>query len=122
MNDFTAQRTDDVLYLRWAPGVQITHPVAVEAARALEALSAGQILPLIVVMGGIDGVTLQARLGMNSYSGFARIALIGDGPVDEVLAGFAYSSPTSTRYFTSESEALAWIREVDSGLGQEPAA
>jgi hypothetical protein len=122
MNQFTAQRTDDVLYLRWAPGVQITHPVAVQAARALEALNEGQILPLIVVMGGIDGVTLQARLGMNSYTGFARIALIGDGPVDEVLAGFAYSSPTSTRYFSSESEALGWIREVDAGLGQEPAA
>jgi hypothetical protein len=122
MKQFTAQRADDVLYLRWAPAVQITHPVAVEAARGLEALSGGATLPLIVVMGGIDGVTLQARLGMNSYSGFARIALVGDGPVDEVLAGFAYSSPTSTRYFTSESEALAWIQDTEDPRRQEPAA
>ncbi len=113
MDQFTAGRADNVLFLRWASGVQITHPVAVKAARSLEVLSGGENLPLIVEMGGIDGLTLQARLGMNSYRGFARVALVGDGPVDEVLAGFAYASPTSTRYFTSEAEALDWIHEAE---------
>ncbi len=122
MEQFAAYRTDDVLYVRWSRGVLITHPVAVEAARALEVLGAGQTLPLIVVMGGIDGVTLQARLGMNTYSGFARVALIGDGPVDEVLAGFAYSAPTNTRYFSSEADALSWIEQTGPTHRRQPAA
>ncbi len=122
MDQFTAGRSDNVLYLKWMSGVHITHPVAVKAARDLEVLSAGDNLPLIVEMGGIDGLTLQARLGMNSYRGFARVALIGDGPVDEVLAGFAHASPTSTRYFTSEAEALRWIREPEVDPQKEPAA
>ncbi|WP_159616571.1 hypothetical protein [Arthrobacter zhaoguopingii] len=122
MDQFTAGRSDNVLYLRWTSGIQITHPAAVKAARELEVLSAGDNLPLIVEMGGIDGLTLQARLGMNAYRGFARVALIGDGPVDEVLAGFAYASPTSTRYFTSEADALQWIQEAEVNPQQEPAA
>jgi hypothetical protein len=98
--------------------MQITHPVAVAAARELAALSRGEILPLIAVMSGIGGVTLQARLAMNSYEGFTRIALVGSGPVDEVLAGFASSSLTSTRYFPSEAEALAWLWETEAQPAQ----
>ncbi len=121
-DQFTAHRTDDVLHLRWAPGVEITHPLAVEAAHLLAALGAGEILPLVVVMGGIDGLTLKARMGMNAYRGFARVALIGDGPVDEVLAGFASGSATETRYFTSEEQALAWIRDAVLDRREESAA
>ncbi|KNC18721.1 hypothetical protein AC792_10530 [Arthrobacter sp. RIT-PI-e] len=119
-DQFTAHRTDHVLYLHWARGAEITLPLAVEAARILEGLAGGEILPLIVVMGGIDGVAIRARMGMNAYRGFARVALVGDGPVDEVLAGFAHASATSTHYFTSESQALAWIR--DSGDDSEESA
>ncbi|WP_394253615.1 DUF7793 family protein [Arthrobacter pityocampae] len=90
MDQFVVAREDDVLVLRWAPGACITHAVAVEVAAALRQLSKGRILPLLVTMRGIDGVTLQARLGMNAYRGFNAVALVGDGPVDEVLAGFAH--------------------------------
>jgi len=119
-DQFTAHRIDNVLYLHWARGAEITHPLAVDAARLLEGLGEGQILPLIVVMGGIDGLTLKARMGMNAYRGFDRVALVGDGPVDEVLAGFAHTSATPTRYFTSEDQALAWIR--DAGDDREDSA
>ena len=119
-DQFTADRTDNVLYLRWAQGVEITLPLAVEAARILEGLGEGEILPLIVVMGGIDGVAIRARMGMNAYRGFSRVALVGDGPVDEVLAGFAHASATTTRYFSSESQAFAWIR--DTGDNREESA
>lgn len=119
-DQFTAHRTDNVLHLTWAPGVEITHPLAVDAAQLLAVLGAGEILPLIVVMGGIDGLTFKARMGMNAYRGFARVALVGDGPVDEVLAGFAHTSATPTRYFSSEARALAWIR--DAGDDREESA
>ncbi|MHA7241318.1 DUF7793 family protein [Arthrobacter sp. TMS1-12-1] len=122
MDQFEVNRTEDVLYLRWRAGVQITHPVAVDAAHALAEISGPELLPLIVVMGGIDGLTFRTRVGMNSYRGFSRVALIGDGPVDEVMAGFAVNSLTPTRYFTSETEALSWIKERQSTAEDGPAA
>ncbi|MDQ0734724.1 DUF7793 family protein [Arthrobacter agilis] len=109
MDQFTAARSNDVLFLRWKAGVHIAHALAVEAATSLRVLSDEQILPLVVVMGGINGLTTKARMGMNAYRGFSMVGLVDDGPVDEVLAGFAHNSRTPTRYFTSESNALAWI-------------
>jgi hypothetical protein len=114
VDQFAVDRKHDVLFLRWEGGVRITHAMAVDAATALKELSDGQVLPLVVVMGGIDGLTLRTRMEMNSYCGFSIVALIGDGPVDEVLAGFAHNSQTRTRYFTSESDALGWIEESAS--------
>ena len=109
VDQFVVARDDDVLFLRWAPGVRITHALAVDAAVALNQLSKGLILPLVVVMSGIDGLTLKTRMSMNAYQGFSVVALVGDGPVDEVLAGFAHGSLTRTRYFTDEESARSWI-------------
>jgi hypothetical protein len=109
VDQFAVSRIDDVLFLRWQSGAQISHAMAVDAAASLRSLSDGRILPLVVVMGGIDGLTLKTRMGMNAYRGFSIVALIGDGPVDEVLAGFAHNSATPTRYFTSEVDAVDWI-------------
>jgi hypothetical protein len=109
VDQFAVARSNDVLFLRWKAGVHITHAMAVEAATSLRVLSDEQILPLVVVMGGIDGLTLKTRMGMNAYRGFSMVGLVGDGPVDEVLAGFAHNSLTPTRYFTSESDARAWV-------------
>jgi hypothetical protein len=109
VDQFVVHRNDDVLFLRRAPGVRIEHALAVEAATALSRLSEGLSLPLVVVMGGIDGLSLKTRMGMNAYRGFSVVALVGDGPVDEVLAGFAQDSSTRTRYFMDENEALSWV-------------
>lgn len=122
MDQFVVARDDDVLFLRWAPGARITHAVAVEAATALRHLSEGRILPLVVVMRGIDGVTLKTRLEMNSYQGFSVVALVGDGPVDEVLAGFAHGALTPTRYFTEEKSARTWVEGWSDSAETDPAA
>lgn len=122
MDQFVVARDDDVLSLRWVPGARITHALAVEAARTLRQLSGERILPLVVVMRGIDGVTLKTRLGMNAYQGFSVVALVGDGPVDEVLAGFAYGGLTPTRYFTEEDSARSWIEGWPDSAEAGPAA
>ncbi|MUK03252.1 hypothetical protein GM708_15885 [Vibrio cholerae] len=110
MDQFKVRREDDVLFLQLMPGVHVSHRLAVEAARALKHISDGDTLPLVVSMAGIDGVALKARMGMNTYPGFSAVALIGDSPVDEVLAGFSHQSLTDTRYFTSKEAGLAWLQ------------
>ncbi len=115
MDPFTVHSERGFLRLRWRHGVEITHPAGVAAARALAEFSGATPLPLLVHMHGITGVTPEARAGMASYRGFSRVALIGEDAVDEVVSGFSHRSPTPTRFFTSETAALAWL------LGNGPA-
>jgi hypothetical protein len=118
MNEFfTASCERGTLRLQWVPDVHITYQVAVRAARVLEGLSGGRTLPLLVNLAGVAGLTPEARAGMNAYRGFSAVALIGDGAMGKVVAAFSQRALTPTAYFTSESEALAWLFEQDSRAG-----
>ncbi|MPY12058.1 STAS/SEC14 domain-containing protein [Arthrobacter bussei] len=114
MDPFTANFDRGILRLRWRRGVEITHPYAVAAAAALAEFHGPTALPLLVHMHGITGITPEARIGMSSYRGFSRVALVGQDVVDEVMSGFSHRSPTATRYFTSETDAVAWLLESSS--------
>lgn len=118
MDSFSAHLDRGILRLRWNRGVEIGHADAVAAARALAEFHGPAVLPLLVHMHGITGITPEARVGMAAYRGFSRVALVGADSVDEVMSGFSHRSPTTTRFFTAETEALNWLREsavVDQG-------
>ena len=118
MNEFfTASCDRGMLRLQWIPEVHITYKMAVGAARVLEGLSGGRILPLMVDLAGVAGLTPEARAGMNAYRGFSAVALIGDGAMGKVVAAFSQRSLTPTAYFTEESEALEWLSEQRSREG-----
>ena len=118
MNEFFAASCErGVLRLRWAPDVHITYEIAVRAARTLEGFSDGWVLPLLVDLNGVAGLTPEARAGMNAYRGFSAVALIGVGPMGKVVAAFSQRSLTPTAYFTNEGEALDWL----SGQGSRTA-
>ena len=109
MDPFSAHFDRGILKLRWKRGVEITHAHAVAAARALAEFHGPTALPLLVHMHGITGITPEARVGMAAYRGFSRVAVVGEDVVDEVMSGFSHRSPTLTRYFSSETDALAWL-------------
>ncbi|TLM84724.1 STAS/SEC14 domain-containing protein [Pseudarthrobacter sp. NamE5] len=111
MDSFTASCHDGLLRLQWGPGVFITYEMAVRAARALEGLSGGRTLPILVDITGVTGLSPEARAGMNAYRGFSHTALVGDHPMGTVLAAFAQQSPTPSAYFTTEPDALRWLSE-----------
>ncbi len=121
MDSFSAHLDKGILRLRWNRGVEITHATAVAAARALAEFHGPTNLPLLVHMHGITGITPEARVGMAAYQGFTRVALVGADAVDEVMSGFSHRSPTTTRYFTSETEALAWLRDSSTADRNAPA-
>ena len=121
MDSFSAHLDRGILRLRWNRGIEITHSDAVAAARALAEFHGPAALPLLVHMHGIAGVTPEARVGMAAYRGYTRVALVGADAVDEVMSGFSHRSPTTTRYFTSETEALTWLRESSSADRNAPA-
>lgn len=118
MNEYFAASCDrGVLQLEWNPGVHITYDLAVRAARVLEGLSVGLMLPLLVDLAGVAGLTPEARAGMNAYRGFSAVALVGDGPTGKVVAAFSQRSLTPTAYFTDRSEALHWLSEQAAPTG-----
>jgi hypothetical protein len=116
MDHFTASVSSGLLRLHWASGTFISYDIAVQAARALESLSGGQALPLLVNVMGVTGLAPEARAGMNAYRGFSVVALVGDHPMGTVLTAFAQQSLSPTAYFTAERDALAWLtRQLGSG-------
>ncbi|HKU01872.1 MAG TPA: hypothetical protein VJQ80_03580 [Arthrobacter sp.] len=118
MNEYFAASCDrGVLQLEWKPDVHITYELAVRAARVLDGLSGGLVLPLLVDLAGVAGLTPEARAGMNAYLGFSAVALMGDGPMGKVVAAFSQRSLTPTAYFTDRGEAMRWLSEQGAPTG-----
>ncbi len=107
--------------LWWAPGVKITGDLAREAVVAVEQICAGRRRPMLVDMVATGELTRAARVVFAQKSAASAIALLGKSAVDRVIANFALGVspvPVPTRFFTSESVATAWLRDV----GREPEA
>jgi hypothetical protein len=101
--------------LWWAPGVTITGDLAREAVAALDRVCAGQRRPMLVDMTATGQLTRAARVVFAQESAASAIALLGKSAVDRVIANFALGVspvPVPTRFFTSESVALTWLRDV----------
>lgn len=101
--------------LWWAPGVTISGDLAREAVAALERICAGQRRAMLVDMTATGQLTRAARVVFAQESAASAIALLGKSAVDRVIANFALGVspvPVPTRFFTSESVALTWLRDV----------
>ncbi len=102
--------------LTWEPGVRIDGELATAAMAMVDELNAGQQRPLLVTMTDIAEVTRSARQAFTRECSASRIALLGDSPVDRMLANFfagVFRAPVPTRFFTSEAAAVGWL--LDAG-------
>jgi hypothetical protein len=103
--------TDDgaFLRLRWAAGVTIeAHDVRSTMAAVRAASPAGR-RPLLVNIGLVDAITLEARHLLIEDTCSLRTGVVGVDAVGKVLTAFNYRSATPSRYFTGEDEAIAWL-------------
>ncbi len=106
-----------VVRLSWSPGLRITDHLAAEAMAAVDELNGDKERPLLVDMTGTAVLTREARQTFARKCTASRIALLGNSPVDRVIANFALGVsyvPVPTRFFTSEPAALAWLRDGPS--------
>ena len=107
-------RDDGVMHLRWFPGVRIEVEDAQAAIAAVQQLSQGHPRPLLIDMTGTSFLTRQARYAFADANTAARIALLGSSPVDRMIVNFCLRrnpAPCPTRFFTSSTEAMAWLQE-----------
>ncbi len=106
-----------VVRLSWSPGLRITDYLAAEAMAAVDELNGDTERPLLVDMTGTAVLTREARQTFARKCTASRIALLGNSPVDRVIANFALGVsyvPVPTRFFTSEPAALVWLRDGPS--------
>ena len=107
-------RADGILNLKWVSGVRIEADDAHAAMRAVNELCADSEHPMLVDMATTADVTRGARSVFAKPCQASSIALWGSSPVDRVIANFfigIMKPPCPTRFFTSETEALLWLKE-----------
>lgn len=81
-------QADGVIHLIWKPKVSIEAEDAHAAMAAVNEIAGGSEHPMLVEMATIEAVSRQARAVFSIPSAASRIALLGSGPVDRVLANF----------------------------------
>lgn len=88
---------------------------AAAAADLVRTLSKGQTFPLLLDLTRVKSVSRQARSVYGHPTVVTAYALLGDGPVDRVLAHyFLGDSPEGlpAKFFESEADALHWLGTV----------
>ena len=83
------------------------------AAAAVRSLAHGRRLPVLLVITGVVGVSVEARR-VYATSIAAAFALVGESPVDRVIAHYLLRSTIEripAQFFTSEPDAVKWLRQ-----------
>lgn len=110
---FSIEMSDGgLLHLRWLPGVHVQVEDARAAMAKVNEVCQQEEHPMLVDMAAVVSVSREARAVWSIPCSASRIALLGESPVDRVLANFflgVHVPPCPTRFFTSRSEALDWL-------------
>lgn len=99
--------------MRWLPGVHIKVEDARDVMARVNEACENEQQPMLVDMSAVGSVSREARAVWSIPCSASRIALLGKSPVDRVLANFflgVHVPPCPTRFFTSRSEAVLWLK------------
>ena len=101
-----------ILQLRWPRQASIRTRDAEAAMHRVNTLCGHAEHPLLVDMRTTVSVSRGARTVFARTCQASRVALLGASPVDKVIANFVLAinkTPCSKRFFTSQTEAMAWL-------------
>jgi hypothetical protein len=101
-----------VVWITWPAGITITGDMAQDGMDQLGVFNGGQKQPVIVEMVGVVGLTREGRKVFTGDCAASRMALLGNKPVERVLANFALAVGRHTvpiRFFTAEEAAVEWL-------------
>ena len=89
--------------------------MAKQAMAAVDDVNAGRPRPLLVRMARTTALDREAREQFAEKTSIAAIALLGETPVDRLLAASTVGrgvTEAPARYFTDERDAVAWLLET----------
>ena len=107
---------DGILRTSSLPGAEETLAHAMENARAAESLAGGRRYPVLADSRQIKSMDREARAFYAKPEGTTMVlavAILVQSPVQRTLVNFflAVNKPQfPVRFFTSEDEAVAWLR------------
>lgn len=93
---------------------EIEGPEARIAGDIVRTFAAGRRMPVLLVITGVVGVSMEARRVYSGSIAATAFALVGESPVDRVIAHYLLRSRSETipaQFFTSESAAVEWLRQ-----------
>ena len=96
---------------------EIEGPEARVAGAAVRTLADGLRVPVLLNISGVVGVSVEARQVYAGSIAASAFALVGESPVDRVIAHYLLRSRTETipaEFFLSRTEALEWLRPYTS--------
>lgn len=96
---------------------EIDGPEAQVAGAAVRALADGRRMPVLLIITGVVGVSVEARHVYATSIAASAFALVGESPVDRVIAHYLLRSRTESipaQFFTSEAEAIVWLGQYKS--------
>jgi hypothetical protein len=96
---------------------EIEGPEALVAGAAVRALAGGRRMPVLLIITGVVGVSVEARHVYATSIAASAFALVGESPVDRVIAHYLLRSRTESipaQFFTSEAEAIGWLGQYKS--------
>lgn len=91
---------------------EIQGPEARVAGETVRALAQGRRMPVLLVLAGVVGVSVEARQVYATSIAASAFALVGDSPVDRVIAHYLLRSRSETipaDYFSSVADAVEWL-------------
>jgi hypothetical protein len=115
-------RPDGLLHMTWQAGVDVLREDAAAAVEMVNMISPDRDRPLLVDMRGTGSTTPGARDVFGTRHAASMVALIGESPVDRVIANFFIGvrrPERPTRYFTSQAMAEEWLKSgLTSGIDE----
>lgn len=113
---------EGIIECRWSPGAVLDAGEARDAMRAAAQATGGTPVPALFHMTDV-ATTVAARQVLAQARHFAAIAVLGSTPVDRVRAAAMHrGTECPYRFFTSQTEAEAWLRSLPgpNRAGQAP--
>ncbi|MEW1943297.1 STAS/SEC14 domain-containing protein [Pseudarthrobacter sp. NPDC080037] len=112
-HDWALELRAGVIRLRWARDRAVTEGAARDIMTKVSALVSRKRRPLLVDAAWMEALQYRARTVFAASWPLTRVAVIGSTPVDEVVFVFyvaRYQPLCTTRYFTSEADAVTWLK------------
>lgn len=93
---------------------EVGRPEALMAAAAVQDLAEGKRSAVMIVVSGVVGVSVEARSVYAESITARAVALVGESPVDRVIAHYLLRSRSESipaEFFLSRHAALEWLRQ-----------
>jgi len=102
------------LHLIWVPGSILQAEDAAESVLAVELLSAGRKLPLLIEIIGVN-LTVEACNDYRDTRFVSSVAIVGTTNLDRVVAAWMRRGQHNLQeFFTSRPAAVAWLEGLSA--------